>query len=67
MRILVTLESTDPTIDEIMWYCDRHKITFCMGDLVCSSNSYILWRIYAEPSKYVDYLLLKYSNHLVVY
>lgn len=70
MRILVTLDSNDPTIDEIMWYCWRHEkqgISFCSGHTIIHDNTYVTWRIYAEPSKYVDLLLLRYSEHLVVY
>jgi len=30
-------------------------------------GAYTVWRIYAEPSRYVSLLLLKYSDYLVVY
>ena len=70
MRILVTAPTDSTTIDEIMWYCWQHEqygIHFCSGQYMVHDGAYRLWRIYCEPSKYVDLLLLQYSEHLVVY
>ena len=70
MRILVTCPTDSDTIDQIMWYCwqhERHGINFCSGEYIIHDDNYRLWRIYCEPSKYVDLLLLKYSDYLVVY
>jgi hypothetical protein len=70
MRILVTAPTHSEVIDSIMWYCwqyEREGIHFCSGDYMVHDGAYRLWRIYAQPSKYVDLLLLKYSDYLVVY
>ena len=70
MRILVTAATDSREIDLIMWYCWRHEqqgIHFCSGEYIVHDGEYKLWRIYCEPSKYVDWLLLKYSEHLTVY
>jgi hypothetical protein len=70
MRILVTAPTNSTTIDEIMWFCWRHEkhgMNFCSGYHIVHDGEYRLWRIYAEPSKYVDLLLLTYSDHLVIY
>jgi hypothetical protein len=70
MRILVCLPTDCELIDEIMWYCwhhEQHGINFCSGHNIVYDNKYVTWRIYCEPSKYVDLLLLKYGENLAVY
>lgn len=67
MRILVTAPADSNVIDSIMWYCQSHDMAFCSGHYRVYLGEYHLWRIYCEPSKYVDLLLLQYSQHLVVY
>ena len=70
MRILVTAPTDSHVIDSIMWYCWAHEkdgISFCTGNYIVHEGKYRLWRIYCEPNKYVDWLLLQYSDWLVVY
>ena len=70
MRILVTAPTDSHVIDSIMWYCWAHEkdgISFCTGNYIVHEGKYRLWRIYCEPSKYVDLLLLKHSEYLQVY
>lgn len=70
MRILVTAPTDSTAIDLIMWYCwshEKHGIHFCSGEYIVHDGEYRLWRIYCEPSKYVDLLLLKYSDYLAIY
>jgi hypothetical protein len=70
MRILVTADTNDPAIDSIMWYCWRHEkneIFFCSGNYIVHDGHYHLWRIHCEPSKYVDYMLMRWAGYLVVY
>ena len=70
MRILVTAPTDSTVIDNIMWYCwshERHGIHFCSGEYIVHDGEYHLWRILCEPSKYVDLLLLQYSDYLAIY
>ena len=70
MRILVTAPTDSHVIDSIMWYCWAHEkdgMFFASGSYIVHEGRYRLWRIYCEPNKYVDWLLLQYSDCLVVY
>ena len=70
MRILVTAPTDSDVIDSIMWYCWSHEkdgMYFSSGSYIVYEGAYRLWRISCEPNKYVDWLLLQYSDWLVVY
>jgi hypothetical protein len=67
MRICVTLASNSPVIDEIYLYCQLNGIVMCPGPYIHVGDSYWCWRIECEPDKRITWLLLQYSDHLVVY
>ena len=65
MRIIVTLESDDPVMEDIYTYCNNHSIGMYTGSYLILNGSYWVWRIEAEPSKHLFWLLLKYPEYLV--
>ena len=67
MRICVTVASDNPVIDEIYSYCQVNRITMCPGPYVYVGDSYWTWRIECEPCRAITWLLLRYSDHLVIY
>ena len=69
MRIVVTLSSDCEIIDHIMWYCwqhERHGIYFSSGRYIDVGDHYYTCKIDCEPNKYVDLLLMRWSQYLVV-
>ena len=64
MRIVVTVESDDPIMDEIFWYCLANDINMHIGRYIVVDNLYWIWRIDCEPSSAVTWLLLKYDQYL---
>lgn len=65
MRIVVTLESDDPRIDEIYSYCNQHSITMFPGRYIVVDDTYWIWRIESDLTKDLLWLLLKYPKYLV--
>jgi hypothetical protein len=65
MRIVVTVESNDPIIEEIYAYCNQHSIGMYAGRYIVVDDHYWTWRIEAEPSNYLTWLLFKYPDYLV--
>lgn len=66
MRIVVTVESDDPVLQEIYDYCAIRGIACYPGRYVVVDDQYWVWQIHAEPSQYVSWLLVKYSRYLAV-
>jgi hypothetical protein len=64
MRLVVTLESDDPCMDEIYLYCQQHDIVMSCGRYIVVDDHYWIWRIDCEPSSAVTWLLLKYDQYL---
>ena len=64
MRIVVTVESDDPIMDEIYWYCCANDINMHIGRYIVVDDHYWIWRIDCEPSSAVTWLLLKYDQYL---
>ena len=70
MRIVITAGSDTHVIDHILWYCQAHEshgINMFTGPYIVLDGQYYLWRVHCEPSKYVDYMLLKWSDYMCVY
>jgi len=67
MRICVTLDSHSPVIDRIYRYCQLNDIVMYPGAYIHVGDSYWTWRIEAEPSKHVTWLLLCYGDYLTVF
>jgi hypothetical protein len=67
MRICVTLASNNPVIDEIYTYCQLNGIAMSPGHYIYVGDGYWAWRIESEPNRRLTWLLLQYSDHLVVY
>ena len=67
MRICVTLASNSPVIDEIYLYCQLNDIVMCPGPYIYVGDAYWTWRIESELNSRLTWLLLQYSDHLVVY
>jgi hypothetical protein len=69
MRIVVTLATDTPEIDQIMWYCwqhEKHGLNFSLGSYIDVGDHYYTCKIDCEPNKYVDLLLLQWADYLVV-
>ena len=69
MRIVVTLATDTPEIDRIMWYCwqhEKHGLNFSLGSYIDVGDHYYTCKIDCEPNKYVDLLLLRWADYLVV-
>ena len=64
MRIIVTLESDDPVMEDIYTYCCTHSIGMYTGSYLILDGAYWIWRIEAEPSKHLFWLMLKYPEYL---
>ena len=67
MRICVCVASTSPVIDEIYSYCQQYDIVMYPGSYIHVGESYWCWRILAEPSARLTWLLLRYPQELSVY
>jgi len=67
MRIAITIESDNPIMQDIWDYCHRYGIDIYLGRYIIVNDHYYIWRIDAKPSKYLDYLLIRWNQHLVVY
>ena len=67
MRICVTCASNSSEIDRIWSYCQRNGILMHTGSYVYADESYWIWRIDAEPSPALTWLLLRYPDQLCVY
>ena len=65
MQVVVTLESDDPIMEDIFSYCQLHDIPMSPGRYIVLDGRYWIWRIEAEPSKHLFWLLLKYPEYLV--
>ena len=65
VRIVVTLESDDPVMEDIYAYCNQHSIGMYTGSYLVLDGAYWIWRIEAEPSKHLFWLMLKYPEYLV--
>jgi hypothetical protein len=67
MRICVTIDSNSPVIDRIFLYCQLNDIAMFPGPYIYVGESYWTWRIEAEPSAELTWLLLCYSDYLTVF
>jgi hypothetical protein len=67
MRICVTVNSDNPVIDEIYYYCQTNGIDMFPSSYIHVGDSYWLWRIEAEPSRQLTWLMLHWSEHLAVF
>jgi hypothetical protein len=64
MRVVITVESDDPVLQEIYDYCLSHDIACYPGRYVVVNDQYWIWSIISEPSSSLSYLLIKYSEYL---
>jgi hypothetical protein len=64
MRLVVTVESDNPIMDEIYGYCCHNDIDMHIGRYLVVDNQYWVWRIDCEPCASVTWLLLKYDEYL---
>ena len=67
MRICVTCPSNSAVIDQIYLYCQQHSIPMFPSSYIHVADSYWIWRIEAEPSSDLTWLLLRYSDYLVAF
>lgn len=67
MRICVTCASNSSEIDSIYRYCCDNGLLMHTGAYIHADESYWIWRIIAEPSPALTWLLLKYPDELRVY
>lgn len=67
MRVCVTCASDSREIDVIYQYCQQHGLDMYTGAYIHADESYWIWRIIAEPSPALTWLLLKYPDQLCVY
>ena len=67
MRICVTVASNSPEIKAIYQYCLANGLVMQSGAYIHADESYWVWRILAEPSSHLTWLLLQYPDHLSVY
>jgi hypothetical protein len=65
MQFVVTVNSTDPVIDQIFTYCDQHDIVMYSGRFIVVDDQYWYWRIEADESAGLSWLLLKYGRYIV--
>jgi len=65
MRIIVTLASDDPVMDNINTYCLTHSQIMCTGSHLVLDGAYCILCIQAEPSKHLFWLMLQYPEYLV--
>ena len=65
----VTIESDEPVVQQIWDYCAVHNadgIYMAHGRYLVVDGAYWVWRVEAEPSKYLDWLLLRWGQYLRV-
>jgi hypothetical protein len=67
MRICVTCASDSLVIDEIYFYCQMNSIAMHPGRYLVVDDHYYTWRIECELNRAVSWMLLRWSDHLVVY
>jgi hypothetical protein len=64
MQYVVTVSSADPVIDQIFTYCDQHDIVMYSGRFIVVDDQYWYWRIEADDSASLTWLLLKYTDYI---
>lgn len=65
----VTIESDEPVVQSIWDYCALHNangIYMAHGRYLVVDGEYWVWRVEAEPSKYLDWLLLNWGEYLQI-
>lgn len=67
MRICVTCASDSVEIDRIYRYCQDNGLLMHTGAYIYADEAYWIWRIEAEPSPALTWLLLLYPDELRVY
>lgn len=67
MRICVTCPSDNPDIDQIFGFCQQQGIPMFPSSYIHVGDSYWIWRIEAEPSPDLTWLLLRYGQYLTVF
>ena len=63
----VTIESDQPVCQQIWDYCadhNQHGIYMAHGRYLIVNGEYWVWRVEAEPSKYLDWLVLRWGQYL---
>ena len=66
MRVVITVESDDPVLQEIYDYCLSHDIVCYPGRYIVVDDQYWIWQIIAEESSSLSWLLLKYADYLAL-
>ena len=67
MHLVVTIESDDPVIDELYTYCQLNDIVMYPGRMIVVDNQYWYWRITAEDSAQLSWILLRFGGYLVAH
>ena len=67
MRICVTCPSNSESIDAIYFYCQKNGIAMYPSSYIHIGDSYWVWRIEAEPSSHLTWLLLNYGEYLAIF
>ena len=67
MRILVVALNTDEITAEIMTFAHEHGIVLGSHQHIIYLDHYSAWSITCEPSAAVSWLLMRYTDHVVVY
>jgi hypothetical protein len=65
----VTIESDQPICQQIWDYCadhNQHGIYMAHGRYLVVDGAYWVWRVEAQQSKYLDWLLLRWGQYLRV-
>jgi hypothetical protein len=65
----ITIESDTPVVQAMWDYCslhNQHGIYMAHGRYLVVDGEYWVWRVEAEPSKYLDLLLLRWGEYLRV-
>jgi hypothetical protein len=65
----ITIESDTPVVQAMWDYCclhNIHGIYMAHGRFLVVDGQYWVWRVEAEPSKYLDMLLLRWGEYLAV-
>ena len=65
MRYVLTIDSDDPIMDTIYLECQQRGLNMHIGRYIVVDNHYHVWRIDAEPSSQLTWLLLKYGSYLI--
>jgi hypothetical protein len=64
MQYVVTVSTTDPVIDQIYAYCTQHDIPMYSSRYIVVDDQYWAWRIEADQSASLTWLLLKYTDYI---